>query len=293
MKTKNVIAVVMSLIIAVISPLQTVAGAEENGCVEADVIQVWDNYLEIVQDDDNIVVINQYDSDHNLLYTVKGDRINKVINEYDIVNNDEHSLVIDSAFMNISDIKDVQSNSINATNETAYTNIGYMVAQLNGEIGQRTMKVTYRYENTGDTTGVTYSKHSESLANFITSVAVGLAVSAAIANTIIGSLVSAALCAIAGSVISVLSTISLSCKMYRCYFCTYDMNDSRYNAEHAYGYMYLVSDSKHSNFNNKQFYEGVTTDSVKNGDFNSCQTLLNATYGKTGVIDYSASTVFN
>ncbi len=294
---KKTLSLFMTMVLVLISPLTSLASnlkadtAETTSSISEsnDFLQIGDNYIEIVEDSE-IIIINQYDSSENLIYTSTANRDTGMIIDKNVSTDCQTVLYAtsDCSSMTSSTASDVEPLST-----TAYTNMGKMVLVLNGELTIRTMKVTYAYTKTGDTTTCTYSRYSGSLASFISSIAISLAVSSKISGNIASALISAAICLLVDSVITLTSSISLSCNVYRCKFRTYDVNDNSYLASQYYGYMYVVNDSNHAEFTNKQFYEGVTTYAIKSGDFTACQTLINATYGKNGIIDCEASTVFD
>ncbi len=210
-------------------------------------IQYFDKIKIVSWEEENKLIVEQYDADGILVETSIGDRQSKEIviknstGSYTINANDalriisEEDIPIPYSFKKIATIK--ASNILTST--------------------RKTMNLFEEIETAKNTT-YEVTKYNGRLATFITSVGIGIGVSALVAGNIIGAIVSAGLGIISGEVINITSSVTLSCKAYAYnYYGQDSISGDKSTTYNKSGYKYVINDDYHVAFKDKVYYDGL------------------------------------
>lgn len=251
--------------------LYSLDSIEDNGITKY--IQYFGDIKIVSWENDEEIVVEQYDSDGILVETSIG---NKETNE--IINHTADSQYITNSEDVIECISSEDLPILYSFNEIATINA---INPLNG-----TRKTMDLYEEVGSAKNTTYkvSKYNGALANYIASVAIGIGISTPIAGNVVTSLVTAGIGFIVGEIINITSTITLSCKKYAYNYYGKDSISGEKSATYdEAGFKYVINDDEHVAFYNQVYYDGFVYDKINSTvDYNLSVMIVRNLYG----IDY-------
>ena len=211
-------------------------------------VQYFGEIKIISWEDEDELIIEQYNSDETLVETNIGNKKSKDI----VVENylDEPCTINANDILNIVREEDLP---------TFYSSTKKVATIKAANILTNTRKTMNLFEEIKSAKNTTYkvSKYNGTLSNFITAVAIGIGVSAAIAGNIVGAFVSAGLGTITGKIIDFTSSTTLSCKKYPYSYYGQDSVSGAESSNYESGYKYVINDDEYASLKNNVYYGGL------------------------------------
>ncbi len=237
--------------------------------------------------------IEQYDESGNLVETctiTKGSRIIKVDNklngksEFTVkVDNKRNDKIESTVENNNSQEMAINSMVISSTSPTlGYTYLGRK-AFVSSAFPVTKYLSTSVYVTQNGTTTYSLSSYNGTLASFISSLAIGLIVPAFVATELAAAIISAGLGVLVGNVLSISTSIPLSCIQYTHEFTSRDGDRPlNYNEGHWVGHQYIINDINHPSLNGRSYKDTYITEDYYNNNSPLHNSLFFAVYGVNG-----------
>lgn len=215
--------------------------------IEKAVLYIGDNKL-ICWDEGDYVITEQYDETGLFVCRAVGNRLTGEILTTNTKNEVERLSVNEIGTFS-------EKESASTMGIGSYTSVGTVGASNAFTQERNSMKVYESLTNRKDTT-YTINLYNGTLANYVTSVATGLAISAVIAGQIVAALVSAGIGVITGTIIEITSKDTVNCVRYTTNYYGKDVSTNSSSSKITNsGYRYTVTDDL-SKLKGNVYYEG-------------------------------------
>ena len=276
---KKVIA--MFMVLTMIFGNVTAFGAQKENSISSSyenedekiVYYIGDIKLVAWENEDEIV-IEQYDEDDNLVERAVGNRNSDIIEVTD---------GIDTYEMDANDVISVTDVSYEPARASGSFSKVATVKAFDLITGAR--KTMYLYEKMGSWKNTTYTvnRYNGKVASFVLALVKYLFITEYIGFKIIDSIIDAGLGVITGESISITSSITLSCKAYPYSYYGKDSGGEKSDTYSNCGYKYVINDEFHKAFYNKSYFDGLVYDEISsNIDRKLELAIVNNLYG----VDY-------
>lgn len=276
---KKVIA--MFMVLTMIFGNVTAFGAQKENSISSSyenedekiVYYIGDIKLVAWENEDEIV-IEQYDEDDNLVERAVGNRNSDIIEVTD---------GIDTYEMDANDVISVTDVSYEPARASGSFSKVATVKAFDLITGAR--KTMYLYEKMGSGKNTTYTvnRYNGKVASFVLALVKYLFITEYIGFKIIDSIIDAGLGVITGESISITSSITLSCKAYPYSYYGKDSGGEKSDTYSNCGYKYVINDEFHKAFYNKSYFDGLVYDEISsNIDRKLELAIVNNLYG----VDY-------
>lgn len=227
-------------------------------------IQYFDEIKIVYWENEDELIVEQYDLDGILVETNIGNKESKEI----LVENSEGSYA-----MNANDVLSIISEE-DLPVTYSFSKVGSVQAT---NLITSTRKTMNLFEQQGSAKNTTYkvSKYNGTLSNFITAVSIGIGVGLGVSGLIAQAFASAGLGVIAGKIIDITSTVTLSCKAYAYdYYGIDSISGAQSSTYSKAGNKYIINDDNNVAFKNKTYYDGLVYNKLGSGEDHRLSTLL-------------------
>lgn len=242
--------------------------------IEKAVLYIGGNKI-ISWEDGDYVITEQYDEGFFVCRAVG----NRTTGEILSTNNKNEVERIATSEVGTSSVKE----AVSSRGGGSYTSVGKIGASNTFTQEKNKMNV-YESLTSKKTTTYTIKKYNGTLANYVSSVAIGLGVSALIAGNIVGALVAAGVGTVAGTVINITSSDTVSAVRYTTNYYGKDVSTSKSSAKITNsGYKYTVTDDLNA-LKGTVYYEG---ECYNPKDFNASLILLDRLVHNLYGIDFT------
>ena len=255
---KKVIA--MFMVLTMIFGNVTAFGAQKENSISSSyenedekiVYYIGDIKLVAWENEDEIV-IEQYDEDDNLVERAVGNRNSDIIEVTD---------GIDTYEMDANDVITVTDVSYEPARASGSFSKVATVKAFDLITGAR--KTMYLYEKMGSGKNTTYTvnRYNGELVAFVASVVLALAVTEIVGISIVDALISNGIAEVVNKIIEITSSITLSSKAYPYSYYGKDSGGEKSDTYSNCGYKYVINDEFHKAFYNKSYFDGLVYDEI-------------------------------
>ena len=207
----------------------------------------------VAWENENEIVIEQYDEDDNLVERAVGNRNSDIIEVTD---------GIDTYEMDANDVISVTD----VSNEPARASGSFSkVATVKAfDLITGARKTMYLYEKMGSGKNTTYTvnRYNGELVAFVASVVLALAVTEIVGISIVDALISSGIAEVVNKIIEITSSITLSSKAYPYSYYGKDSGGEKSDTYSNCGYKYVINDEAHKAFYNKSYFDGLVYDKI-------------------------------
>ena len=207
----------------------------------------------VAWENENEIVIEQYDEDDNLVERAVGNRNSDIIEVTD---------GIDTYEMDANDVISVTDISYEPARASGSFSKVATVKAFDLITGAR--KTMYLYEKMGSGKNSTYTvnRYNGELVAFVASVVLALAVTEIVGISIVDALISNGIAEVVNEIIEITSSITLSSKAYPYSYYGKDSGGEKSDTYSNCGYKYVINDEAHKAFYNKSYFDGLVYDKI-------------------------------
>ena len=207
----------------------------------------------VAWENENEIVIEQYDEDDNLVERAVGNRNSDIIEVTD---------GIDTYEMDANDVISVTDISYEPARASGSFSKVATVKAFDLITGAR--KTMYLYEKMGSGKNSTYTvnRYNGELVSFVASVVLALAVTEIVGISIVDALISNGIAEVVNKIIEITSSITLSSKAYPYSYYGKDSGGEKSDTYSNCGYKYVINDEAHKAFYNKSYFDGLVYDKI-------------------------------
>lgn len=207
----------------------------------------------VAWENENEIVIEQYDEDDNFVERAVGNRNSDIIEVTD---------GIDTYEMDANDVISVTDISYEPARASGSFSKVATVKAFDLITGAR--KTMYLYEKMGSGKNTTYTvnRYNGELVAFVASVVLALAVTEIVGISIVDALISNGIAEVVNKIIEITSSITLSSKAYPYSYYGKDSGGEKSDTYSNCGYKYVINDEAHKAFYNKSYFDGLVYDKI-------------------------------